>query len=72
MCSSDLFNVVSQVEEITDDSDDRYRLFRHISVHGTYDTDTAGEYVLEYVVTDRDGNSSIPKNLTLIVREKTE
>lgn len=61
------FNVVSQVEEITDDKDERYRLFRNIEVFGEYDTDTAGEYTLEYVVTDRDGNRSIPRKLTLIV-----
>lgn len=63
------FNIVSQVEEITDNKDERYRLFRNIEVFGEYDTDTAGEYVLEYVVTDRDGNRSIPRKLTLIVKE---
>lgn len=65
------FNIVSQVEEITDNKDERYRLFRNIEVFGEYDTDTAGEYILEYVVTDRDGNRSIPRKLTLIVKEKS-
>ena len=70
--AGDSFNALAQVEEITDDSDDRYRLFRNISIRGDYDTETEGEYTLEYTVTDKDGNQSVPKKLTLVVKEKPE
>lgn len=61
------FDVVAQVEDITDNKDDRSYLFRYIHVDGAYNTSVPGEYTLEYVVTDRDGNRSAPKNLQLIV-----
>lgn len=64
------FYVVNQVEEITDDKDSRWRLFRNIEVFGKYDKNTPGEYTLEYVVTDSDRNRSIPKTLKLIVVEE--
>lgn len=62
------FSVISAVADITDDKDDRSTLFRYIHVTGDYDLRTPGQYTLQYVVTDRDGNSSIPKMLTLIVK----
>lgn len=62
------FSVISPVAEITDDKDDRSSLFRRIHVSGDYSMTTPGQYVLQYVVTDSDGNSSIPKSLTLIVK----
>lgn len=62
------FSVISPVTDITDDKDDRSYLFRRIRVSGDYSTQTPGEYVLEYTVTDSDGNQSIPKTLTLVVR----
>lgn len=62
------FDVVAQVADITDNKDDRYSLFRNIQVHGDYNTSAAGEYSLEYVVTDSDGNQSVPKILKLIVK----
>lgn len=62
------FSVISPVAEITDDKDDRSSLFRRIHVSGDYSMTTSGQYVLQYVVTDSDGNSSIPKSLTLIVK----
>lgn len=64
------FNVVNQVEKITDDKDSRWRLFRNIEVFGEYDTNTPGKYTLKYVVTDSDRNGSIPKKLKLIVVEE--
>lgn len=64
------FNVVNQVEEITDDKDSRWRLFRNIEVFGEYDTNTPGKYTLKYVVTDSDRNGSMPKKLKLIVVEE--
>ncbi|MGI6064255.1 immunoglobulin-like domain-containing protein [Blautia sp.] len=62
------FSVISPVAEITDDKDDRSSLFRRIHVSGDYSMTTPGQYILQYVVTDSDGNSSIPKSLTLIVK----
>ena len=62
------FSVISPVTDITDDKDDRSYLFRRIRVSGDYSTQTPGEYVLEYTVTDSDGNQSLPRTLTLIVR----
>lgn len=62
------FSVISPVADITDDKDDRSSLFRRIHVSGDYSMTTPGQYVLQYVVTDSDGNSSIPRSLTLIVR----
>lgn len=64
------FYVVPQVEDITDDKDNRSRLFRNIEVFGEYDRNTPGEYTLEYVVTDSDGNQSIPQTLLLVVTEE--
>ena len=64
------FHVVPQVENITDDKDSRSRLFQNIEVFGEYDRNTPGKYELEYVVTDSDGNQSVPQILTLIVKEK--
>ena len=64
------FNVVNQVEEITDDKDSRWRLIRNIEVFGEYDTNTPGKYTLKYVVTDSDRNGSMPKKLKLIVVEE--
>lgn len=62
------FSVVSAVADITDDKDDRSTLFRYIHVTGNYDLKTPGQYSLEYVVTDTDGNTSVPQILTLIVK----
>lgn len=62
------FSVISAVADITDDKDDRSTLFRYIHVTGDYDLRTPGQYKLEYVVTDRDGNTSVPQTLTLIVK----
>ena len=62
------FSVISVVADITDDKDDRSYLFRRIHVAGNYDVYTKGTYTLEYVVTDSDGNQSLPKILTLVVK----
>ena len=62
------FSVISPVTDITDDKDDRSSLFRRIHVSGDYSMTTPGQYTLQYVVTDSDGNASIPKTLTLIVK----
>ena len=62
------FSVISPVVDITDDKDDRSSLFRRIHVSGDYSMTTPGQYVLQYVVTDSDGNSSVPQSLNLIVR----
>ena len=62
------FSVVSAVADITDDKDDRSTLFRYIHVTGNYDLRTPGQYTLDYVVTDTDGNTSLPQTLTLVVK----
>ena len=62
------FSVISVVADITDAKDDRSYLFRRIHVAGKYDVYTKGTYSLEYVVTDSDGNHSLPKILTLVVK----
>ena len=54
--------------DITDDKDDRSYYTYIYWVSGDYSTQTPGEYVLEYTVTDSDGNQSLPRTLTLIVR----
>ena len=64
----DAFDAVSQVAEITDDTDDRSALFRQIEVHGDYSTDQAGIYTLTYTVMDSDGNVSAPVTLELVVK----
>ena len=62
------FSVVSAVADVTDDKDDRNTLFRYIHVTGDYDLRTPGQYTLEYTVTDKDGNVSLPQMLNLIVK----
>lgn len=68
IAAGDDLYLVSLVEDITDNKDERYKLFRNIEIFGEYDKNTPGEYELEYVVTDSDGNRSIPKTLQLIVK----
>ncbi len=62
------FSVISPVTDITDDKDERSYLFRRIRVSGDYSTQTQGQYTLQYTVTDSDGNQSVPRTLTLIVK----
>ena len=61
------FHVISPVAEITDDKDKSEELFLNIQVSGEYDLNTPGEYRLEYIVTDSDGNDSVAQSLTLLV-----
>ena len=68
IAAGDDLYLVSQVADITDDKDERRRLFHNIEIFGEYDENTPGEYELEFVVTDSDGNRSIPKTLKLIVK----
>lgn len=64
----DAFDALSQVSEITDDTDDRSALFRQIEVHGDYSTDEPGTYTLTYTAMDSDGNVSAPVTLELVVK----
>ena len=64
----DAFDAVSQVSEITDDTDNRSALFRQIEVHGDYSTDEPGTYTLTYTAMDSDGNVSAPVTLELVVK----
>lgn len=63
------FNVISAVADITDDDTDRSTLFRRIRVHGDYNLRVAGEYTLEYIVSDLQRHDSLPKYLKLVVKE---
>lgn len=65
----DSFDQLSQVETITDNKDTQEMLYRTIWIHGIYDIYVQGEYPIQYVVTDSDGNQSIPQILTLVVKE---
>ena len=64
----DAFDAVSQVSEITDDTDHRSALFLQIEVHGDYSTDQPGTYTLTYTAMDSDGNVSAPVTLELVVK----
>ncbi|MCD7765119.1 MAG: DUF5011 domain-containing protein [Lachnospiraceae bacterium] len=66
--AGDTLDLIAQVEDVTDDSDNYYELYRNISVSGDYDLDTPGEYTLTYIVTDSNGNVSAPRYLKLIVK----
>lgn len=65
----DSFDQLSQIEAITDNKDTQEMLYRTIWIHGIYDIYVAGEYPIQYVVTDSDGNQSVPQILTLVVKE---
>ena len=65
----DSFDQLSQIETITDNKDTQEMLYRTIWIHGIYDIYVPGEYPIQYVVTDSDGNQSIPQILTLVVKE---
>ncbi|MBR2764825.1 MAG: hypothetical protein IKE03_02425 [Blautia sp.] len=62
------FNNIGQVSDITDDKDDRYTLFRRIQIHGNYNTSVPGEYLLQYLCSDTDGNLSPVRDFTLVVK----
>lgn len=65
----DSFDQLSQIETITDNKDTQEMLYRTIWIHGIYDIYVPGEYPIQYVVTDSDGNQSLPQILTLVVKE---
>ena len=62
------FNRLSYVQDITDDQDSREELYRGIQISGEVDTNTPGEYILEYHVSDSDGNNSNTAQLRVTVR----
>ena len=61
------FNKLSWVEDITDDKDDRSRLFRDIRVEGDVNRNEPGTYELAYYAADSDGNRSNREILTVTV-----
>lgn len=61
------FSVLRYVKEITDDKDERSRLYNNIEVKGSVDTNKSGTYELQYFVTDSDGNRSADANLKVTV-----
>lgn len=62
-------NELSYVQEISDDKDSRDELYQGIQISGEVDTNTPGEYTLEYHVVDSDGNNSNAAQLKVTVRE---
>lgn len=62
------FDVLSAVQDVVDDIDDRDSLFERISVDGWHDVNTPGAYELCYYVTDSEGNVSEPRFLILLVQ----
>lgn len=62
------FSGLKYVQEITDDKDERRRLYNNIQIQGHVDTSTPGEYVLTYFVTDSDGNRSNEAELKVTVQ----
>ncbi len=62
------FNQLSYVQDITDDGDSREELYQGIQISGEVDTDTPGDYILEYHVIDSDGNASNTAQLKVTVK----
>lgn len=52
------FNIVSYVDDIIDDADDRTTLFKRIIADGSYDVNVPGDYTLSVYCTDTDRNAS--------------
>ena len=65
----DYFDTMSVIDDIVDDKDDRDALFNRVNLEGEYDMKKAGEYELEYYVTDLEGNESNRAKLMLIVED---
>ncbi|MFQ9510156.1 MAG: hypothetical protein ACLRZ7_04400 [Lachnospiraceae bacterium] len=61
------FDIVSFVQDITDDKDSRSDLFKRIMVDGSYDVNQAGTYQLKIYVKDSDGNYSDKQMFALVV-----
>lgn len=62
------FNELSYVQDISDDKDSRDELYQGIQISGEVDTNTPGEYTLEYHVVDSDGNNSNAAQLRVTVK----
>lgn len=65
------FNTLEYVDELSDDKDSAYTLFRKIYVVGDYDLNTPGTYQLTFCVTDSEGNTGNKEAFTLIVEQAT-
>ena len=61
-------NELSYVQDISDDEDSRDELYQGIRISGEVDTNTPGEYTLEYHVVDSDGNNSNVAQLRVTVK----
>ena len=61
-------NELSYVQDISDDEDSRDELYQGIQISGEVDTNTPGEYTLEYHVVDSDGNNSNAAQLRVTVK----
>lgn len=63
-----IFSPLEYVEDILDDIDETYELYRSIIVSGDYDMSVAGTYKISYYVVDSNNNKSNVAVLTLIVK----
>ena len=61
-------NELSYVQDISDDEDSRDELYQGIRISSEMDTNTPGEYTLEYHVVDSDGNNSNVAQLRVTVK----
>lgn len=59
------FNALEYIENVTDDKDSSEDLWKRIVVTGQVDTAAAGQYQIQYYVTDSDGNQSATATLTV-------
>lgn len=62
------FAYMDYVQDITDDKDDRNKLYRQIQLRGEVDTSAPGTCELSYYVVDSDGNQSNVEVLTVTIR----
>lgn len=65
--TGDRFNVVSYVDDIVDNVDDRTTLFKRIIADGDYDVNVPGDYTLIIYCTDTDRNASDKQQFILHV-----
>ena len=62
------FNPLNYVASVSDDSDDKYTLWRDIQLSGDYDVNKAGVYHLTYYVINSQGIRSNSAKFTLTVK----
>lgn len=66
------FNSLEYINEVSDDVDSAYTLFRRIYIVGDYDLNTPGTYQLTFCVTDSEGYTGNKEAFTLTVTPAPE